>query len=110
MAETGYSSVSALGSFEIPEVDTESRGTDAAVTDGIELLTTAISEFTSIHQTIGSVGTKMLDGWYGDTAEKFETEFPKLITEIEEIVEVIKGYKTKAEIADADYKNCDKTV
>lgn len=77
---------SGLGDFTLPKADTESRGTDpgkveAACSD----LTRESDQIHSFIDELETTKTQLLASWEGESADKFGTQFPKLINVFEQI-------------------------
>ena len=78
--------ISGLSDFTLPKADTESRGTDPAKVD--EACTTLSDESRQIKDFVTDLETtktQLLASWEGESADKFETQFPKLISVFEQI-------------------------
>lgn len=89
---------SGLDSFELSTADVESRGTNPQI---VESASSALrSESTSIGNFVSELETtksQLLANWKGESATKFETNFPKLIQAFEQIPKCVTSIADWAE-------------
>lgn len=99
---------SGLGDFTLPKADTESRGTDPGkVDEACGTLTTESSDIHGFIDELETTKTKLLASWEGESADKFETQFPKLISVFEQIPTCVNSIATWASEVSAGYVKID---
>lgn len=99
---------SGLGDFTLPKADTESRGTDSGkVDEACSTLTNESGRIGDFITDLETTKTQLLANWEGVSADKFETQFPKLISVFEQIPTCVNSIATWATEVSTQYIRID---
>lgn len=99
---------SGLDEFSLPAADTDSRGTNPTVVENA--CSTLDAESASIDAFVAeleSTKSQLLANWEGESATKFETNFPKLIQAFQQIPKCVGSIADWAEEVKEAYVKID---
>ena len=90
--------VEGLGDLTLSKADVESRGTNPAIVESAcSCLEAESAQIDSLVSDMESTKTQLLASWEGESAAKFEANFPKLIQAFQQIPKCINLIATWAE-------------
>lgn len=101
---------SGLDDFTLPAADVESRGTNPTIVENAcSNLEAESAKIDSFVNELESTKTQLLLNWVGESADKFETNFPKLIQAFQDIPKCVNSIAAWAEEVKDAYVKIDQS-